>query len=199
MRSLWMGEKVRLRAVRPDDVRLFEKYADDSEIDRLAGDTDFPYDAERDRRALEKQIEEDQEEGDDRFLIIETLEGKYAGTIELLHTDQRHRTADIGVVLDNRKAWGKGYAGEAIRLLLRFAFRELGYEKVGLSVFEFNPRAIALYEHLGFQHEGRRRSQVYTDGRRWDELFMGMTRADYEAQHAVWFPEPPAEAAPAPD
>jgi RimJ/RimL family protein N-acetyltransferase len=187
MLKLWVGQKVRLRAVQPDDVKLFAKYAEDSELNRLAGDTKFPYNPERDRRSLEKELDEDADKSDDAYLLIETLEGKFVGTIQLYHTDRRHRTAEFGLVLDNRKAWGKGYGSEAVRLLLRFVFRELGYEKVGLSAYEFNTRALALYEHLGFQHEARRRSAIYTDGRRWDELYMGMTRAEYDAQHAVWF------------
>ena len=186
--KLWEGEKVRLRAVRPDDVDLFQRYADDSELDRLAGETEYPYSAERERRRLEKELDEDKDD-DDRMLVIETLGGKFAGTIQLYGTDRRHRTAEMGLVLDNRKAWGKGYGSEALRLLLRFAFRELGYEKVNLQVYEFNTRAITLYEHLGFQHEARLRSQIYADGRRWDEIWMGMTRADYEAQHPRWFPD----------
>ena len=188
MLQLWVGAKVRLRAVRPDDVKHFARYADDSEIDRLAGDTGFPYNPDRDRRALEKEIEEDEDRGDDAYLVIETRDGKFVGTIQLYHTDRRHRTAEIGLVLNRRKSWGKGYGSEAIRLLLRFAFRELGYEKIGLSVYEFNPRALALYEHLGFQHEARRRGAIYTAGRRWDEIYLGMTRAEYEIRHAAWFP-----------
>jgi len=94
---------------------------------------------------------------------------------------------ELGWVLD-RAAWGQGYASEAMRLLFRFAFRELDYAKINLSVMADNTRAVALYERLGFQHEGRRRAQYYGAGRRWDELFMGLTRAEYEAQHAAWFP-----------
>ena len=91
--------------------------------------------------------------------------------------------------IENTLHPNKGYGSEAMRLLLRFAFRELGYEKIGLSAYEFNTRALTLYEHLGFQHEARRRRAVYTDGRRWDEIYLGMTRAEYEAQHAAWFPD----------
>src|SRR4051812_34095383 len=160
MLQLWVGNKVRLRALRPDDVKHFARYADDSEVERYADDIDYPYNPDRDRRDIEKLLEEDRE-GDDMTLVIETLKGKFAGTVDLYGTDRRHRTAEIGLVLHNRKAWGKGYGSEALRLLLRFAFRKLGYEKINLSVYEGNMRAIRLYEHLGFQHEARIRSQWY--------------------------------------
>jgi ribosomal protein S18 acetylase RimI-like enzyme len=39
-----------------------------------------------------------------------------------------------------------------------------GFERVGLEVFARNTGAIALYESLGFQHEGRRRHAFFRDG-----------------------------------
>jgi RimJ/RimL family protein N-acetyltransferase len=190
MKSLWIGKKVRLRPERPDDADHWAASADDEELSRLAWQTLFPYDVARRRQQLEKERdkEEDLSQTDNRHLIIETLAGEIVGTIGLHAADRRHRTADLHLGLDNRQNWGKGYASEAIRLLLRFAFRELDYQKINLDVYAFNERAIRLYEHLGFQHEGRLRSNIYTEGRRWDEFVMGMTRAEYEALHNAWFP-----------
>jgi RimJ/RimL family protein N-acetyltransferase len=190
MESLWIGHKVRLRAYTADDLAAFQPYYDDSEMERLAFDVRFPRDLARVRKQLEKEIDQDVDDFDDHWLVIETLdEGRPVGNVGLSHASARHRTADIGISIFDRAAWGKGYASEAMRLLLRFAFRELDYAKINLSVMADNPRAVALYERLGFQHEGCRRAQYYGAGRRWDELFMGLTRAEYEAQHASWFPE----------
>jgi RimJ/RimL family protein N-acetyltransferase len=190
METLWIGQRVRLRAFRPDNYLQFQPTADDSELDRLSWETTYPADFEQKRRRMEKEIADDKEEEDDnRLLAIETRDGRFVGTIGLHAADPRHHTADINIGLHDRAAWGQGYASEAIRLLLRFAFRELGYAKINLDVYEFNPRAIALYERLGFQHEGRIRSTIYTQGRRWDEFLMGMTRAEYDARHATWFPD----------
>ena len=186
---MWIGKKVRLCALQPDIVDHWAASADDVELQRLAWQTLFPYDRARRRRGLEKALEKDDADSDDCNLVIETLAGAIVGAIGLHATSRRHRTADLHLGLDDRRHWGQGYGSEAIRLLLRFTFRELGYAKVNLDVYEYNPRAIRLYEHLGFQHEGRIRSVLYTDGRRWDELLMGLTRAEYEARHAAWFPD----------
>ena len=189
MESLWIGKKVRLRAVQPEIADHWAASADDVELQRLAWHPHFPYDRARRRRELEKEAEKAAATNDDCTLVIETLAGQVVGTIGLHATNRRHGAADLSLGLDDRRHWGQGYASEAIRLLLRFTFRELGYAKVNLNVYEYNPRAIRLYEHLGFQHEGRLRSTLYTAGRRWDQLLMGITRAEYEAQHAAWFPD----------
>jgi RimJ/RimL family protein N-acetyltransferase len=189
MVSLWSGKKVRLRALSPEIAAHWAASADDVELQRLGWQTMFPYNEARRRRGLEKAQEKDDAGSDDCNLMIESLAGQVVGTVGMHATDRRHRTADLHVGLDDRRHWGHGYASEAIRLLLRFTFRELGYAKVNLNVYAYNTRAIGLYERLGFVHEGRIRGSIYTAGRRWDDLLMGMTRAEYEAQHAVWFPD----------
>ncbi len=189
MTALWVGKRVRLRPPRPDDATLFAQTADDTERDRLSWEVRFPYSPERYRRIIEKEIDGDTERGDNRSLMIETLAGELVGSMNLHGSHPRHRTAEIGLGLRSRAYEGKGYASEATRLLLRFVFRELDYAKINLEVYAFNPRALALYEHLGFQHEGRVRSLIVSNGERWDALMMGMTRADYELLHPGWFPD----------
>lgn len=195
--GLWVGKKVRLRPWRPDDAERLARTADDTERDRLSWEVQFPFSVERRRRRIEKEIEAGEEHGDNRYLVIETLAGELVGSINLHGSHPRHRTAEIGLGLVSTAYEGKGYASEATRLLLRFLFRELDYAKINLEVYAFNPRAIALYEHLGFRHEGCVRSLIYSNGQRWDSLMMGLTRADYELLHPGWFPEEavPAESA----
>lgn len=195
--GLWVGKKVRLRPWRPDDAARLAATADDTERDRLSWEVRFPFSVERRRRRIEQEIEADEEPDDNRHLVIETLAGELVGSINLHGSHPRHRTAEIGLGLVSAAYEGKGYASEATRLLLRFLFRELDYAKINLEVYAFNPRAIALYEHLGFRHEGRVRSLIYSNGQRWDSLMMGLTRADYELLHPGWFPEEavPAESA----
>lgn len=197
MTGLWVGKKVRLRLPRPEDAALLAQTADDTERDRLSWEVRYPFSPERHRRRVEKAIEAGEDPGDNRQLMIETLAGELVGSINLHGSHPRHRTAEIGLGLRSQAYEGQGYASEATRLLLRYVFRELDYAKINLEVYTFNPRAVALYEHLGFRHEGRVRSLIVSNGQRWDALMMGMTRADYELLHPAWFPEEavPAESA----
>lgn len=51
-----------------------------------------------------------------------------------------------------------------------------GLERIALLVFASNTRAISLYEHLGFEHEGVRRRARKLDGEYEDELMMAFVR-----------------------
>jgi RimJ/RimL family protein N-acetyltransferase len=47
-------------------------------------------------------------------------------------------------------------------------------------VFEYNQRGVRSYEKAGFVFEGRQRGMILREGRRWDVLFMGILREDWQ-------------------
>jgi RimJ/RimL family protein N-acetyltransferase len=52
--------------------------------------------------------------------------------------------------------------------------REIRLERIELVVYSDNPRAMRLYESLGFQHEGRKVQARKLDGYHQDELLMAL-------------------------
>jgi RimJ/RimL family protein N-acetyltransferase len=92
-----------------------------------------------------------------------------------------NRTAWIALAFGEEQNRGKGYGYEAMQLLLRFAFHELNLHRVQLSVFEYNIRAIKLYEKLGFVREGAQREFLQRDGRRYALIFYGLLIHEWES------------------
>ena len=66
--------------------------------------------------------------------------------------------------------------------MLRFAFNELNLWRVTLGVYAYNPRAIRSYEKAGFRREGLVRGDCRRDGQRWDSVFMGILREEWQKQ-----------------
>lgn len=60
--------------------------------------------------------------------------------------------------------WGRGYATDAARSLVAFAFRELALHRVSAAIGPRNAPSIALVEKLGFTREGVLRDHVFTNG-----------------------------------
>ncbi|MGH2508259.1 MAG: GNAT family N-acetyltransferase, partial [Ktedonobacteraceae bacterium] len=83
---------------------------------------------------------------------------------------------------------GKGYASEAILLVLRYYFQEMRYQKVTVRVYSFNEPSIKLHEKLSFQQEGRIRRTVFTKGHYYDELLYGMTAEEFAEKHSQFLP-----------
>jgi RimJ/RimL family protein N-acetyltransferase len=72
-----------------------------------------------------------------------------------------------------------GYGAEAIAIILRYGFEELGLHRVGLSVFEFNEIAISAYEKLGFREEGRLRQALKRGEVFYDAILMSVLESEW--------------------
>jgi RimJ/RimL family protein N-acetyltransferase len=114
-------------------------------------------------------------------LAIDTLDGVHIGNIDLRDVQPENRTAEIGVMIGDKRYWSRGYGSDAVRTLARFAFRMMNLQRVHLRTYEYNLRAQAAFKRAGFQVEGRLRRHLYTEGRYWDVILMGCLREEFEA------------------
>jgi RimJ/RimL family protein N-acetyltransferase len=88
-----------------------------------------------------------------------------------------HRSGMVGITLA-KEFHGNGYGPEAIKWGLDWAFKMAGLHRIGLSVYEWNPKARKVYEKLGFVTEGREREVSWFQGKWWDTINMSIL--DYE-------------------
>ena len=178
--NFWIGEKVRLRAVELRDIDEFFKAGFDSDTDlaRFCDEIHFPQSKEKMKERLEKAIKNDNS-NDAFWWIIENMEGHPVGNINTFSCNRRVGTFRYGIALE-KEHWGKGHAKEAIKIVLRYYFRELRYQKVNAYVYSFNDRSIKLHESLGFIQEGTLRRMVYTNGEFFDEVYYGMTADEFD-------------------
>jgi RimJ/RimL family protein N-acetyltransferase len=88
------------------------------------------------------------------------------------------------VIVGDEDERAKGLGTEAIRVILRYAFEDLGLERVNLSVFEFNDPAISSYEKIGFKKEGRISRAVRRDGGFRDAITMRILASEWREDSA---------------
>lgn len=69
------------------------------------------------------------------------------------------------------------------KLFLRYYFMELGYQKVTANVYSFNESSLKLHERLGFIREGQLRNMIYCNGKYHDEIYLGMTKLEFEMKY----------------
>jgi RimJ/RimL family protein N-acetyltransferase len=62
------------------------------------------------------------------------------------------------------KEWGRGYATDAARALVTYAFKELGLHRITAAIGPDNAASIAVVQQLGFAREGVLRDHVFTNG-----------------------------------
>jgi RimJ/RimL family protein N-acetyltransferase len=178
------GERLRLAAIDLDkDLPAIAAWSRDTEFLRLLQtNVARPLTVPVLRQWVEDDLGVDEpKQGAYTFVARRLADDAVLGTLDLMIPEWVHRDAWIGIGLGDRTTWSQGYGREAMRLLLRFAFMELNLFRVTLSVFSYNPRAIHVYEQLGFVHEGAQRERLRRDGQRYDMLLMGLLRSEWQA------------------
>ncbi|TFG68230.1 MAG: N-acetyltransferase [Anaerolineales bacterium] len=112
------------------------------------------------------------------YLGIFLTDGILTGDIQLANIDWRHRTASLGISITKREHRGRGYATDAVLVLVKYAFEELDLFRLTARTLEHNTAARKVLENTGFIQEGCERQAVTIAGRRWDRLVFGLLRSD---------------------
>ena len=176
----YRGELVRLAAIDPEaDAEVFASWFDDPRATRLAG---FRPIWPMNRASAQERLEEwvKASPGTINFAVRAIADDRLVGGIGLMDINGADGHAQLGLSVYKQDDWGHGYGREMIVLALRYAFNELNLYRVWLTTPGFNERAMKLYEKLGFRHEGRGREHILLDGTRWDVVYMGMLRDEFE-------------------
>lgn len=176
--DLFRGRLVRLCAPRSDDADDLSRWSEDGAYRRLA-DTDAP-------RPMppEHFRERDDSLGSDpdnfEFRIRTVADDRLLGFVAVVGIEWANRHGWVAIGIGDPEDRRRGYGLEAMALVLRYAFHELGLHRVSLDVIADNRAAIALYERLGFREEGRLRERVLRDGAMSDLVYMGLLRREWE-------------------
>jgi RimJ/RimL family protein N-acetyltransferase len=173
-----VGERIELRRHARENYRLYGEWYGDPEIWRLTSWAASPLSPSAVERLFEDR---EHSPTDDSFAIHLKGEEEPIGVISLMNISEANDSAELSVIVGHPEDRHQGYGAEAIALILRYGFEDLGLNRVGLSVFEFNEDAISTYEKLGFRKEGRLRKAVKRDDAFHDAILMGISRSEWEA------------------
>ena len=105
--------------------------------------------------------------------------GNHIGNIKLGPINRRHRTAEIGFLIGEKKEWGKGLASSSIRLVCDHAFRRLGLVKITAGCYLVNRGSQRALRRAGFRREGRQIRQWKCGPGRVDGLIFGKLHPRY--------------------
>lgn len=176
----WQGDKVRLQPLSPNDARRhLANMLDTPSRQLLQLGTELPSSLETQQVELEKYA-------GCRDVIgviimgVHTLDGKLVGGISYHSRSRKVGTFAIGLDI-HRPFWRRGYATDAIRLLLRYAFFERDHQRCNSACVDCNEASIALHRKLGFIEEGQRRRSIYFGGQYHDDVLFGLLREEFAA------------------
>ncbi|MET7278692.1 GNAT family protein [Kribbella sp. NPDC005582] len=86
--------------------------------------------------------------------------------------------------------WGRGYATDAARVMLGFAFGTLRVHRVTAAIGPENEASIAVVKRIGFSFEGHLRDHVFTNGAWRDSLLYSILETEYADRSPAGHLEP---------
>jgi RimJ/RimL family protein N-acetyltransferase len=169
------GTKTRLRALEHDDLPHFVRWINDPETRRFMV-IRYPLSMAEEEKWWDRFLDRD-----DYIFAIEAADGRYIGNIGLHDIEPENSRAMLGIIIGHKNYWGQGYGTDAIQAMLGWVFGYLNLNRVYLTVYSYNERAIHCYQNCGFRHEGTMRQARYIDGQYYDEWMMGILRHEFLA------------------
>lgn len=177
--GLLRGERVYLREVREDDLAPLTRWWNDPATLALQQSSVRPIPGQTmaDRFRLWTANTSPLDTG---FAVVRTDDDSLIGQTGL-KVSSNGRSAEFVIIL-GPEFTSRGFGTETVRLMLRFAFAELGLHRVELRAWGYNTRAIGAYLRAGFVEEGRRRDVTFHNGHYGDEVIMGILEQEWWAR-----------------
>lgn len=177
MRISAKGFRLYLNTLSADDAHAIKEAADDEEIAMNSPAMPYPYEMQYVLSFLERAMQKYIAKEEFHFGIY-LLDGEIIGLCALASVDMTNKKAELGYWVA-KTHWGRGYGKEALKLILRFAFRDLGLNRIYARVLTANERSIRLLTSLNFQNEGTNRDDVFHLGVFMDDFIFGLLKSEY--------------------
>jgi RimJ/RimL family protein N-acetyltransferase len=113
------------------------------------------------------------------FTIIDASSGKAAGTAALMRIEPAHGVIEVGAIAYSPLLKQTRAGTEAMYLLMRRAFDELGYRRYEWKCDSLNAASRAAAERYGFSYEGLFRSAIVYKGRNRDTAWYSIIAEEW--------------------
>lgn len=174
------GSRVYLRPLERTDLNeQYLMWVNDPEIARYLDTRTFP----TSMQDLVAFYEEVTRTRDNVILaIIDKKSDRHIGNVKLGPIRWVHRRATLGLLIGDKKFWGRGVGTEVTRLAVEYGFNRLNLRRIDLGLHAEHESALRCYEKVGFKVEGRLREDLFHEGKYKDSLLMGLLKSEYKPE-----------------
>lgn len=169
------AEKVLIRGVEDSDIPFRVEWFNNPHVNRTLN-FDLPVTQIATRQWLARAAQSDNRKDFTLCLLDSERPIGYGG---LLGINWRDGKAEIYGGIGDVGSWGKGYGSVLWKLILEFAFCELGLNKVYSTVWTENHGMQRIHEKLGFVLEGTLRKDIRSHGELRDRHYYGILKGEF--------------------
>ncbi len=167
MNSMLKGETIFLRAPEKKDATrmlLWENNPDNWKVSQT--EVPFSMDLILEYVSSAQQV---RTHGQVRFMICLNEGETPVGTIDLYDVNFKHGFAGVGILIAEAQHRERGFAREALHLLINYSRDFLALTNLFCSIYEDNLPSRSLFESTGFELTGTRKNWFLYKGKRYNE------------------------------
>jgi RimJ/RimL family protein N-acetyltransferase len=120
------------------------------------------------------------------FAILDRQSGRTAGHVSFLRIEPKHRVIEVGGILYTPAFQKTRGATEAMYLMARYAFEELGYRRYEWKCNALNEPSRRAALRLGFTFEGIFRQHMIVKGKNRDTAWFSLLDSEWPARKAAF-------------
>ena len=168
------GEHIILRALEPEDLTFLYQIENNESFWEVSH-TQTPFSKYILKQYLENTHLDIYESKQLRLLIVEISTKKEVGMIDLFDFNPQHKRAGIGILI-HPDFENKGFASEALSLLINYSFSHLQLHQLYANITSDNSRSLALFKKHKFDEVGVKKEWILYEGKFKDEVLFQLIK-----------------------
>lgn len=169
------GAHIHLRAIEPEDLDFLFATENDTNFWKVSG-TQAPFSKDLLAKYIDNAHLDIYAAKQLRLMVVENDSDTAIGMIDLFDFNPQHQRAGIGILIgqDHQQ---KGYASEALELLIHYSFTTLNLHQVYANIETDNVKSLALFNKFNFETVGTKKAWVYRENEFKDEVLVQLIRS----------------------
>jgi diamine N-acetyltransferase len=163
-----IGSKLCLRPIEPEDLDFLYPI-ENNELFWEVSHTQTPFSRYVLKQYLENAHLDIYETKQFRFIIEENSEKKQVGMVDLFDFNPQHYRAGVGILI-HPYYQNRGYAYEALSILIDYAFSYLNLHQLYANITSDNLKSLTLFEKSNFTKVGVKKDWIFVKGKYKDEI-----------------------------
>tara|TARA_B110001452_G_scaffold173819_1_gene145657 strand:+ start:600 stop:1121 length:522 start_codon:yes stop_codon:yes gene_type:complete len=163
------GKNIFLRALEPEDINYLFSIENNEKYWSIS-DSQIPFSRYLLNRYL-KNSNMDIYEAKQLRLVITDFQNNTIGLIDLFDIDFKNNRAGVAIII-NEKMRSKGFAKEALELLIQYSKTHLSLHQLYCNILEDNSHSINLFKSVEFKQVGLKKDWIKFDGKYNNELLL---------------------------
>jgi len=171
MKNILQNDNIYLRALEPEDLALLYEWENSTENWQVSNSL-IPYSKYTLEKFIESSTQDIFQTKQVRMMIINKIDQKAIGAIDLFDFDPFHLRAGVGILIGDIEMRKKGYASEALEVIVSYSGKVLQLKQLYCNITEDNKDSLKLFIQKSFVITGQKKDWIKSQNGYLTEYFL---------------------------